>query len=103
MNDGLGDEDILVVYACSFTDPQTTSATSILYGLAAQIAQGSLASMEKCKKFLERHVSESQLKAEILDIQDLVAEMSLSADIQGIESLLSLMDSTKVNGSSLAI
>lgn len=92
LNDGLGGGDILAVYACSFTDLQSTSATSILYGLAAQIAQGSLASMEKCKKFLERHVSNGQLKAEILDIQDLVVEMSLSADIQQIFIVIDGLD-----------
>ena len=92
LNDRLNDEDILAVYACSFTDPQTTSATTILYGLAAQIARSSLASLEKCKKFLERHVSGSQLKAEIQDIQDLVVEMSLSADIQRIFIVIDGLD-----------
>ena len=99
LNDGLGDEDILAVYACSFTDPQTTSATSILYGLAAQIAQSSLASMEKCKKFLERHVSEGQLKAEVLDIQDLIVEMSLSADIQRIFIVIDGLDEVALDQS----
>ncbi len=92
LNNGLEDEDVLAVYACSFTDRQTTSATSILYALALQIAQSSPASMEKCKRFLERHVSEGQLKAKILDIQDLIVEMSLSADISRIFIVIDGLD-----------
>ncbi|MCJ1265330.1 hypothetical protein MMC22_005206 [Lobaria immixta] len=92
LNDRLKDEDILAIYACSFTDPQTKSATSILYALAAQIAQSSLASMEKCKRFLEKHVSEGQLKAKILNIQDLIVEMSLSDDIQRIFIVIDGLD-----------
>lgn len=95
LNDRLGDEEILAVYACSFTDPQTISATSILYALAAQIAQSSLASMEKCKRFLENHISDGQLKAVILDIQDLIVEMSLSADIQRIFIVIDGLDEVK--------
>ena len=92
LNDTLGDEDILAVYACSFTDSQTTSATSMLCALAGQIAQSSLASMDKCKRFLERHVSEGQLKPKILDLQDLIVEMSLSADIQRIFIVIDGLD-----------
>jgi hypothetical protein len=92
LNDRLGDEDILAVYACSFTDSQTTSATSILCALAGQIAQSSLASMDKCKRFLKRHVSEGQLKPKILDLQDLIVEMSLSADIQRIFIVIDGLD-----------
>ena len=36
----------------------------------------------KMQIFLERHVSAGQLKCRILDLQDLIIEMSLSADIQ---------------------
>ena len=92
LNHRLEDEDVLAVYACSFTDRQMTAATSILYALAAQIAQRSPASMEKCKRFLKRHVSEGQLKAKILDIQDLIVEMSLSADIKRIFIVIDGLD-----------
>lgn len=92
LNNRLEDEDVLAVYACSFKDRQTTPATSILYALALQIAQSSPASMEKCKRFLERHVSEGQLKAKILDIQDLIVEMSLSADVQRIFIVIDGLD-----------
>lgn len=92
LNNRLGDEDILAVYACSFRDPQTTSATSILCALAGQIAQSSLASMDKCKRYLERHVSEGKLEPKILDLQDLIVEMSLSADIQRIFIVIDGLD-----------
>ncbi|KIW09712.1 hypothetical protein PV08_12055 [Exophiala spinifera] len=92
LNNGLRREDVLAVYACSFTDSQTTSATNILYALAAQIAQSSLACMEKCKRFLERHLSEGKLKAEIQDLQDLIVEMSLSTDIQRIFIVIDGLD-----------
>ena len=90
--ENLGDQDILAVYACSFRDPQTTSATSILCALAGQIAQSSLASMDKCKRYLERHVSEGKLEPKILDLQDLIVEMSLSADIQRIFIIIDGLD-----------
>jgi len=92
LNDRLGDEDILAVSACSFADPQITSATSILCALAGQIAQSSLASMDKCKRFLERHVSEGKLKPKILDLQDLIVEMSLSTDIHRIFIVIDGLD-----------
>lgn len=95
LNDRLKDEDILAVYACRFKDRQTISATSILYALAAQIAQSSLASMEKCKRFLKKYVSEGQLKAKILDVQDLIVEMSLSDDIQRIFIVIDGLDEVK--------
>lgn len=91
LNDSLGDEDILAVYAC-FRDSQTTSATSILCALAGQIAKSSLASMDKCKRFLERHASEGKLKPKILDLQDLILEMSLSTDIHRIFIVIDGLD-----------
>ena len=92
LNKRIGEKDILAVYACSFTDSQTTSATSILCALAGQIAQSSASSLDKCKRFLERHISEGQLKPKILDLQDLIVEMSLSADIQRIFIVIDGLD-----------
>lgn len=92
LNDGLKNEDILAVYACSFWDPQTTSTTRMLCALAAQIAQSSPAAMEKCKKFLKRNVSDGKLESKILDLQDLIVEMSLSPDIHQIFIVIEGLD-----------
>lgn len=95
LNDRHGDEEIIAVYACSLTDPQTRSAISMLCALAGQIAQHSYASMDKWKRFLERHASEGQLKPKILDLQDLIVEMSLSADVQRIFIVIDGFDEGK--------
>ncbi|KAL8785428.1 MAG: hypothetical protein Q9213_003358 [Squamulea squamosa] len=92
LSNRLGNEDILAVYACSWSVSQTTSAKGILCALAGQIAQRSLASMEKCKKFLERYISDGQLEHDILDLQDLIVEMSLSADVRQIFIVIDGLD-----------
>lgn len=92
LNERLGKEDILAFYACSSFDPQASSATSILCALAGQIAQGSHESMNKCKSFLERHTSEGKLKFHILDLQDLIVEMSLSTDVRRVFIVIDGLD-----------
>ena len=92
LKDKLEDKDILAVYACSFMDSQTTSVTSILCALTGQIAQSSPASMEKFKRFLEVHGSEGELRPNILDLQDLIVEMSLSTDIRQIFIVIDGLD-----------
>lgn len=92
LQESLGDRDILAVYACSFRDSRTTSATSILCALAGQIAKSSSVSMDKCKRFLERHASEGKLNPEILDLQDLILDMSLSADVHRIFIVIDGLD-----------
>ena len=92
LNDRLGDDDVLAVHTCSFRDSQTTSATNILCALAGQIAKSSPASMDRCRRFLERHVSEGKLKSNILDLQDLIVEMSLSTDIHRIFIVIDGLD-----------
>ena len=92
LDKGLGEQDILAVYACSFTGSQKRSATSILCALAGQIAQGSHESMNKCKRFLERHTSEGRLKPQLLELQDLIVEMSLSTDIRQVFIVIDGLD-----------
>ena len=92
LNDQLEDRDVLAVYTCNFSESKPTPATSIMCALAGQIAHSSPASMDKCKKFLERHLREDQQSFEAQDLQDLIVEVSLSADIQRIFIIIDELD-----------
>ena len=88
----LGTGDALAIHACSILDGLFKGSRGILCALAGQIARASPTSMAKCKKFLETHVSNGQLWMEVLELQDLIVEMSLSSDIKRIFIVIDGLD-----------
>ncbi|KAL8990337.1 MAG: hypothetical protein Q9169_008145, partial [Polycauliona sp. 2 TL-2023] len=84
LHNGMTDENNLAKSACSWNNPNTKSPTDLLCAIAGQIAQNSPASMEKAERFFGKHVACGQSRPRVLDLQDLIVEMSLSTDVQRI-------------------